>query len=245
MSLYAISDLHLSTNENTGKSMEVFGSRWKDYIEKIERNWRAVVTENDTVILPGDISWAMTTAEATSDFLFIDSLPGKKIISKGNHDFWWSTVRKMNSFFEENKINSVQMLHNNAYEVEDFIICGTRGWFNDEAQQNVVAGNVVNYQKIVSREAQRLKLSLDEGKKLQAESSKEILVFFHFPPVYNDFICRELVDVLKQYGIKRCFFGHIHGNYYMNRVTEFEEIKFTMIASDYLNFAPLPIFAEN
>ena len=245
MSLYAISDLHLSINENTGKSMEVFGSRWKDYVKKLERNWRAVINDDDVVVIPGDVSWAMTTDEAVPDFKFIESLPGKKIIGKGNHDFWWSTVTKMNAFFEENEIKSVELLHNNAFETEDFIICGTRGWFNDESQQNTVGGTAVDYQKIVNREKARLIMSLEAGKKLQGESGKEILVFMHFPPVYNEFTCRELIDVLKDHGIRSCFFGHIHGNYYMNRTTEFEGINFIMIASDYLNFAPMPIFPEN
>ena len=243
MSLYAISDLHLSTNENTGKSMEVFGPRWKDYVCKLERNWRAVVTDNDTVVIPGDISWAMTMEEAAHDIRFIEALPGKKIISKGNHDFWWTTMSKMNNFFEQNNISTISILHNNAIEADGFIICGTRGWFNDESQQNTVGE--VDYQKIVNREAMRLRMSLDEGVKLKGERDTEILVFLHFPPVFGDFMCRELIDVLKEYGIKRCFFGHIHGNYYMNRVTEFEGIRFTMIASDYLNFAPMPLFSEN
>lgn len=245
MSLYAISDLHLSINENTGKSMEVFGPRWKDYVKKLERNWRAVINDDDVVVIPGDVSWAMTTDEAIPDFKFIESLPGKKLIGKGNHDFWWSTVTKMNTFFEENEIKSVELLHNNAFETEDFIICGTRGWFNDESQQNTVGGTAVDYQKIVNREKARLKMSLEAGKKLRGDSGKETLVFMHFPPVYNEFLCRELIDVLKEYEIKRCFFGHIHGNYYMNKTTEFEGINFIMIASDYLNFAPMPIFFEN
>ena len=245
MSLYAISDLHLSTNENTGKSMEVFGSRWRDYVQKLERNWRAVITDDDLVVIPGDISWAMTTDEAIHDFRFIESLPGKKLLGKGNHDFWWSTATKMNAFFEENELKSIALLHNNAYETEDFIICGTRGWFNDESNQNTVGGTAVDYKKIVSREQMRLKISLEEGKRLRGNSDKEILVFLHFPPVYNEFICREIVDVLHEYGIKNCFFGHIHGNYYIPRTTEFEGINFVMIAADFLNFAPMPIFPEN
>jgi predicted phosphohydrolase len=245
MSLYAISDLHLSTNENTGKSMEVFGPRWKDYVQKLERNWRAVITDDDVVVIPGDISWAMTIDEAKPDFHFIESLPGKKLLGKGNHDFWWSTVTKMNKFFEEEEFKSIELLHNNAYETGDFIICGTRGWFNDESNQNTVGGTSVDYKKIVAREQMRLKMSLEEGKKLRGDSAKEILVFLHFPPVYGDFICREIVDVLHEYGIKQCFFGHIHGNYYMPRTTEFEGIDFVMIAADFLNFAPMPIFSEN
>lgn len=243
MSLYAISDLHLSINENTGKSMEVFGPRWKDYVYKLEKNWRAVVTDEDTVVIPGDISWAMTMEEAGKDIGFIDSLPGRKIISKGNHDFWWTTMSKMNNFFEQNNIGTISILHNNAFESDGFIICGSRGWFNDESQQNTVGD--VDYKKIVNREAARLRMSIEEGLKLEGDRDAEILVFLHFPPVYGDFVCRELIDVLKEYNIKRCFFGHIHGNYYMNRSTEYEGIRFTMIASDYLNFAPMPLFSEN
>ncbi len=243
MSLYAISDLHLSTNENTGKSMEVFGPRWKDYVKKLERNWRAVVNDDDTVVIAGDISWAMTVDEASADIKFIESLPGQKLLGKGNHDFWWTTLSKLNQFFEENEIKTVSILHNNAYETEDFIICGTRGWFNDESQQNTVGQ--VDYQKIVNREAARLRLSLEEGVKLKGDTDKEILVFLHFPPVYGDFVCREIIDVLHEYNIKNCFYGHIHGNYYLPRTVEFEGIDLVITASDYLNFAPMPIFPEN
>ena len=244
MSLYVISDLHLSTNENTGKSMEVFGPRWQNYIERLERNWRAVITNDDVVVIPGDISWAMTMEEALPDLKFIDSLPGRKIIGKGNHDFWWSTVSKMRKFFEENSINSIDILYNNALETKDFIICGSRGWFNDESRQNTVGNTEPDYEKIVKREAMRLKMSLEEGVKLKGESDKELIVFLHFPPVYADFICREIIDVLHEYGIKNCFYGHVHGNYFMPRTLEFEEIDFIMTASDFLSFAPMPIHPD-
>ena len=244
MSLYVISDLHLSTNENTGKSMEVFGPRWQNYIERLERNWRAVITNDDVVVIPGDISWAMTMEEALPDLKFIDSLPGRKIIGKGNHDFWWSTVSKMRKFFEENSINSIDILYNNALETEDFIICGSRGWFNDESRQNTVGNTEPDYEKIVKREAMRLKMSLEEGVKLKGESDKELIVFLHFPPVYADFICREIIDVLHEYGIKNCFYGHVHGNYFMPRTLEFEKIDFIMTASDFLSFAPMPIHPD-
>ena len=242
MSLYVISDLHLSTNENTGKSMEVFGPRWQNYIERIERNWRAVITDDDVVVIPGDISWAMSMEEALPDLKFIDSLPGRKIVGKGNHDFWWSTVSKMRRFFEENSITTIDILYNNALDTEDFIICGSRGWFNDESRQNTVGNTEPDYEKIVNREAMRLKMSLEEGLKIKGD--KEMLVFLHFPPVYADFICREIIDVLHQYGIKNCFYGHVHGNYFMPRTLEFEGIDFIMTASDFLSFAPMPIHPE-
>lgn len=252
MSLYVISDLHLSTNENTGKSMEVFGNRWQNYITRLERNWRAVISESDTVVIPGDISWAMTMEEALHDLKFIDSLPGRKIIGKGNHDFWWSTVSKMRRFFAENSIASIDILYNNAIETDEFIICGCRGWFNDEARQTTVGATEPDYDKIVNREAARLKLSLEDGLRIKRESKdspayveKEILVFLHFPPVYADLVSKEIINVLHEYDIKSCFYGHVHGNYFIPHRINFEGIDFIMTASDYLGFAPIPIRSQN
>lgn len=244
MSLFVIADLHLSTNAETNKSMEVFGRRWQGYVEKIEKSWKAVVGPDDTVIIPGDISWAMNTDEARSDLLFLNSLPGRKIISKGNHDFWWTTVTKMRNFFNDNAIDTVDFLYNNAHEYDEAIICGSRGWFNDESFQNTVGGTAVDYGKIVSREVIRLSMSLECGIKLRGDTEKELLVFLHFPPIFGDFICREIVDVLHKYGVRRCYYGHIHGNYYIPRSFDFEGIEFIIASSDHLNFSPLPIYFE-
>jgi len=241
MSLYVISDLHLSTNETTNKSMEKFGTKWRDYHKKLEKNFRAIINDDDTVIIPGDISWAMTLEEAKQDFKFLDSLPGKKIIGKGNHDFWWSTATKIHQFFEENNITSISLLHNNAYLIDDTIICGSRGWFYDEKQQKTVGE--VDYEKIVAREAQRLEISINAAMKLKEESPElPILVFLPFPPVYVDCVCDKILDVLKKYEIKDCFYGHIHNNYSIPREFEYDGISFTMVAADYLNFSPMPIF---
>ena len=243
MSLFTLADLHLSTDSKTCKSMEVFGARWQDYIVKIEKNWNAVVGENDTVVVPGDISWATRLEDAESDLLFLDSLNGKKLIGKGNHDFWWTTAKKMNAFFEEKKLSTISILYNNAYIIEDRIICGTRGWFPDESRQITVGD--VDYTKIVNREITRLKLSLDSAKKLQAEREAEtgeilpITVFLHFPPVWGDFIMREFIDVFHDYGITECYFGHIHSAYSQVGKFEFEGIKFTLVSSDFLNFHPI------
>ena len=136
MSVYTISDLHLSTLDSTNKSMEVFGRRWQSYMSRIENNWKKLISENDTVIIPGDISWALSLDEAESDLKFLDSLPGKKILGKGNHDFWWSTMKKHTEFFKKIGVNSVSFLFNNAHEVENFIIAGTRGWYHDEDAAN-------------------------------------------------------------------------------------------------------------
>jgi len=241
MSLYVISDLHLSTNETTNKSMEKFGTKWKDYHKKLEKNFRAIINEDDVIVIPGDISWAMTLNEAKSDFKFLDSLPGKKIIGKGNHDFWWSTASKIHAFFEENDIRSISLLHNNAYLLEDCIICGSRGWFYDEKQQKTVGD--VDYEKIVAREAQRLEISLKEAIKIKEDGNDlPILVFLHFPPVYAECVCEPILDILKKYGINTCYYGHIHNNYSIPRQFEYESITFTMVAADYLNFCPMPVF---
>ena len=241
MSLYVISDLHLSTNETTNKSMEKFGTKWKDYHQKLEKYFKAIINDDDTVVIPGDISWAMTLEEAKWDFKFLDSLPGTKIIGKGNHDFWWSTATKINTFFEENDIKTIKLLHNNAYLLEDCIICGSRGWFYDEKQQKTVGD--VDYEKIVAREAQRLEISLKEAMKIKDENPNlPILAFLHFPPIYADCICDKIMDVLKKYEISNCYYGHIHNNYTIPRQFTFDNITFTLVAADYLNFAPMPIF---
>ena len=235
MAVFVLSDLHLSTNQSTNKSMEVFGNRWQNYMNRIQTNWNRLIESSDTVIINGDISWAMTLDEAKSDFEFLNSLNGTKIISKGNHDFWWSTLSKINAFFEENSFDSIKMLHNNAHAVENFVICGSRGWYNDD--KIATMPKTADYQKIVAREAVRLEMSLSEGEKLNSECEK--LVFLHFPPVWGDFVCRELVDVLHRFGVKRCYFGHIHGLYEIPASFVFEDIKFTMTSADFLNFTPL------
>ncbi len=243
MSLYVMADLHLSSDGS--KSMAVFGSRWVDYMEKIRKNWCAVINEEDTVIIPGDISWALKLEDTLADFRFLDSLPGKKLIGKGNHDFWWSTVSKMTAFLEQNGLSSIRFLYNNAYRMEDCIVCGTRGWFLEENQQNTVGE--VDYSRIVDREVIRLRLSLEEAKRLQTESEEKplpILVFLHFPPVWNGFVCREILDVLHEFGVKSCYFGHIHGAYYAPRMTEFEGIELILISADFLQFSPMPIYPD-
>lgn len=235
MAVFAISDLHLST-ASAQKSMHVFGARWANYTERLEKNWRALVTDSDTVIIPGDISWELTIEDAASDFRFLESLPGQKIISKGNHDFFWSTARKMNAFFEKEGIRSIRLLHNNAYEVEDFIIAGTRGWYQDEGCENMPP--LADFEKLVSREVGRLKMSLDEARKLRGDSDKEILVFLHFPIVWGGRECTPLLDVLTEYGIRRLFFGHIHSNYAQSRFLTVRNISMELISSDFLEFIP-------
>ena len=233
MSIFVLSDTHLS--ESVSKPMDVFGYRWKNWTEKLTENWKKTVNENDTVIIPGDVSWGMSMDEARDDLMLLDSLPGKKIIGKGNHDYWWGTVSKIEDFFEKNGISSISILFNNAYLIENVIVAGCRGWYNDGKN----APDNSDYQKIVARETGRLRLSLNAARNFPQDARK--LVFFHFPPVLGDFLCREIVDVLKEYGISECFFGHIHGRYDLPPSFDFEGIKFTFISADYLDFTPLKI----
>lgn len=241
MSIFSIADLHLS--HGTNKQMDVFGSRWIGYMAKIEKYWRAVVSENDFVIIPGDISWAISLKAAESDLMFIDKLPGKKLLGKGNHDYWWDSMTKMKNALSKWNITTIDFLHNNAFLVEDYIICGTRGWYIDEKQQNTPTD--VDYKKILTREVLRLDMSLSDAVKKRTDAEildgckREILVFLHFPPVFKNFLCREFIDKLKEYGIKHCYFGHIHGVYEVSRTTEFEGITFTQISADFLNFIPM------
>ena len=238
MSLFVMADLHLDIRSNQ-KSMEVFGSRWQNYTDRIATQWKNVVTDEDTVIIPGDISWALTTQEAIDDLKWIDALPGKKLIMKGNHDFWWSTVSKMEKMFCENCINTIGILNNNALEVENYIVAGSRGWFVDKSMQTTELN--VDYEKIVNREVIRCRMSLEAAKKLRESSGKEILAFFHFPPVWGDYVCEPLIALLKEYHVERCFFGHIHGVYAQPGSFEWEGIHFRMISADFLKFLPYRI----
>ena len=237
MSLFAIADLHLSTLVSTDKSMEIFGKRWASYMSRIASNWRKLVTDADTVIIPGDVSWALSLEEAQSDLLFLDSLPGKKIIGKGNHDFWWATMKKHTAFFEKLQIKTISFLYNNAHLCEDFIIAGTRGWFYDENASTVP--NNTDFEKLVKRETLRLEISLKAAYELKKENpDKEIIVFMHFPPYWADKESSGIINLLKEYGVKRCFFGHIHGNYTLEPTFIYKDISMSIISADYLEFVP-------
>lgn len=224
MSIFAIADTHLSFQAD--KSMHVF-SGWEDYTSRLENNWRKIVTDSDFVILPGDISWAMQLENTFEDFKFLHNLPGEKILLKGNHDYWWSTVRKIEGFISENAFDSLRVLHNNAYEVGDYAICGSRGWFFDD--------NTENAEKVILREAGRLRRSIEHG----LTFGKELLVFLHYPPVSEQQVCEQIMEVLTSYPVRQCFFGHIHGertDRYRN--FNYEGIQFSLVSSDFLGFCP-------
>lgn len=236
MSLYTIADLHLSTLDTTDKSMEVFGERWRDYMTRLASSWRRLVEEDDTVVIPGDVSWALSLEEAVSDLKFIDALPGKKILGKGNHDFWWSTMKKHAALFEKHGIDSISFLYNNAHELDEFIIAGTRGWYHDDDCKNMPES--ADFEKLTKRETLRLKTSLTLAKKMQGDSGKEIIVFTHFPPYWNGKESESLMDVLSEFGIKRLYFGHIHGNYTLPSTIVHRGIEMSLVSADYLGFVP-------
>lgn len=227
MSLYVISDPHLSLT--TDKSMTVFPG-WDDYVTRLEKQWRQLVTSEDTVVLAGDISWAMTLDDALEDFRFLHALPGRKLLFKGNHDYWWCTRRKMDSFFEENGLSSLTVVHNDAVTVDErFAVCGSRGWFYDDAEDNV---------KILRREAERLRTSIRAAK----QTGLEPVAFLHYPPLFDGRVCEEITDVLKTEGIKRCYYGHVHGAGIRQAFEgEREGIAFRLTSCDALRFCPLLI----
>lgn len=233
MALFVLADTHLSIT--THKPMDIFGSRWKDHTNRIKEEWEATVTPDDTVVIPGDISWGMNFEEAREDFHFLDSLPGHKLISKGNHDYWWATKSKQDAFFEEEGITTISQLYNNAYKIGDLMVCGSRGWYSDDHN----APKDSDYQKIVNREVGRMELSIKAANEIDPDAEK--LMFLHFPPVFGDYVCEEIVDCLVNNGIKRCYYGHIHGKYSAPSVINHKGIDFYIISADYLNFKPMLI----
>ncbi len=222
MSIFAISDLHLSFG--TDKPMDIFRG-WDNYTERLFANWNRLVRPEDTVILPGDFSWALKLEDTKADFSFLKKLNGKKILLKGNHDLWWSTVKKLNLFFEENGIFDVEILFNNTVVAENYAIAGTRGWMYDAACDD----------KIVLREVGRLEKSISEAEK----TGLPVLVFLHYPPVYANEACDEILEVLKKHNITKVYHGHIHGSGFNNAVKEYDGIKFRLISCDCIDFTPL------
>lgn len=234
MSIFVIGDLHLSFNNP--KPMDIFGDNWSGHEEKIRSNWIENVKENDLVILPGDFSWETYINDTKLDFEFLNSLPGKKLLLKGNHDYWWTTVTSMRNFLKENNFTDIDFLYNNSYEFEDKIICGTRGWsiIDEEADK-----------KLINRELIRLEISLQDGINKYG-TDKEIIVFMHYPPITKAKIISkqeaEFVKLMKKYNVKRCFYGHLHGASITDAIEgEVEGIEFKLVSADELDFKLLKI----
>ena len=234
MSIYVIGDLHLSYSVD--KPMDVFGMNWENHAEKIRENWIKKVKEEDTVILPGDFSWATYLEDTYKDFVFLNSLPGKKIMSKGNHDYWWTTVTSMKKYLKENNFSNIDFLYNNAFLIENKIIAGTRGWINTWKSDE-------NY-KILKRENERLKLSIEKGIN-EFGTDKEIISFIHYPPFFKENIVPEEIDfikTLKKYNVKKCYYAHLHSDSHKEAIEgNIDEIEFKLVSSDYLNFDLLKI----
>lgn len=229
MSIYVIGDLHLSFGQD--KPMNIFGENWNDHANKIKNNWINKVKEDDLVILPGDFSWAMHLEDAFEDFKYLSKLPGTKLLLKGNHDYWWSTLNKMKNYLSENGFNKIDFIYNSAYLYNNKIIVGTRGWSLQDSE---------NSNKMIHRENERLKLSIEDGIK-QFGINKEIICFMHYPPINSKNIMKnnhlEFFSTMKQYNVKRCYYGHLHGKSHMEAINEIVEgIKFQLVSSDYLNF---------
>ncbi len=227
MALYAIGDLHLSLSSN--KPMEIFGDGWKDYVQRIKEGF-SQLNDEDVTVLCGDISWGMSLEESLEDFRFIDALPGKKILLKGNHDYWWNTVAKMERFFKEHELTTMSFLYNNCLTYGDKAICGTRGWFYELDNEGT------HNEKMLLREAGRLETSL----KLAGE--REILCFLHYPPLYQGYECPEILRLLQEYRVKACYYGHLHGASHRRRIEgNSRGMDFSLVAADYLRFIPKKI----
>lgn len=234
MSIYIIGDLHLSFSQN--KPMDIFGRNWEKHEEKIKQDWISKVTENDMVILPGDFSWATYLEDAYLDFKFLNDLPGKKVLLKGNHDYWWTTVTSMKKYLEENKFENIEFLYNNAIEFENKVFVGTRGWTFQETE---------NSNKMINRENQRLELSIKDAINKFGEN-KEIIAIMHYPPIIEKQLLDnnhfEFYKTLKKYNIKKCYYGHLHGKSHADAINgNIEGIEFNLVSADYLDFKLLKI----
>ena len=227
MALYAIGDLHLSLGSD--KPMDVFGGRWSGYVDKLREGF-AGLTEEDTTVLCGDLSWGMSLAEAREDFLFIDRLPGRKIVLKGNHDYWWSTASAAYKFFAANGISTIEILNNNCLFYGETALCGTRGWFYEEERGSE------HDRKIMLRELGRLEASL------KAAGEREKIAFLHYPPKFAAYECPEILEMLGRNGVKECYYGHIHGKGCSAAFRGVKNgVKYELVSADQLMFRPLRV----
>ena len=224
MALYAIGDLHLCLG--APKPMDIFGGAWVGYMDKLKEGM-SVIGPEDTTVLLGDLSWALDLGASKEDFAWINEIPGRKIILKGNHDYWWSTAAKFYKFCEANGFENMHILNNNFYEYEGYAICGTRGWFFEEERSGQ------HDEKVFKRELIRLEASL------KAAGDKPKMVFLHYPPRYKGYECQEILDLLKKYEVRRCFYGHLHGgSHKLAMEGQWDGTDFKLVAGDYLNFRP-------
>lgn len=227
MALYAIGDLHLCLG--VPKPMDVFGGAWVGYMDKLQQGL-SVIKPVDTTVLLGDLSWALDLEGARQDFAWMNQIPGRKIILKGNHDYWWSTAAKFEKYCKENGFTDLHLLNNNCYEYDDYAICGTRGWFFEEERSGQ------HDEKVFKRELLRLEASL------KAAGDRQKLVFLHYPPRYKGYECTEILKLLEIYEVRRCFYGHLHGgSHKLAMEGQWDGVEFRLTSSDYLDFKPYPV----
>ena len=227
MALYAIGDLHLCLGAD--KPMDIFGGAWVGYMDKL-RQGMSKITPQDTIVLLGDLSWALDLEDAKADFDFINQIPGRKIILKGNHDYWWSTVAKFNKFCQQSGYTDLFILNNNHYEYNGYAICGTRGWFFEEERSGQ------HDEKVFKRELLRLEASLKSAGDLPK------IVFLHYPPKYKGYECPEILELLKRYDVRRCFYGHLHGaSHAVAMEGIWDGIDFCLAAADKIGFQPIRV----
>lgn len=227
MALYAIGDLHLCLG--APKPMDIFGGAWVGYMDKLKEGM-SVIRPEDTTVLLGDLSWALDLPSAEADFAWINEIPGRKIILKGNHDYWWSTAAKFEKFCQEHQFENLHLLNNNTYLYEDYAICGTRGWFFEEERSGQ------HDEKVFKRELLRLEASL------KAAGDRQKLVFLHYPPRYKGYTCTEILELLNRYEVRRCFYGHLHGgSHKLAMEGQWDGVEFKLVAADYLGFKPYPV----
>lgn len=234
MSIYSISDLHLSFRKP--KPMDIFGNNWEGHEEKIKNNWEKTVKAEDTVIIPGDFSWETYLEGTKQDFEYLNQLPGKKILLKGNHDYWWSSIASMRKYLEENQFKNIDFLHNNSYLIEEHIIAGTRGWALTESE---------TAQKLIKREIIRLELSIQEGIKKYGED-KKIIICMHYPPITKQLLSMHMkigfIELMKKYKVKKCIYGHLHGKSHQDAVEgNIQGIELQLVSGDYTNFELCPV----
>lgn len=227
MAIYAIADLHLSFS--SPKPMDIFGENWTNHENKIEKNWIDKVQANDIILMPGDFSWAMALKDTYKDFNYLNNLPGKKFLLKGNHDYWWNSLKKLNEFVEENEFKNISFLYNNAYEAEGKIIAGTRGWnLNSNEEED---------KKIIDRELIRLELSIKEGIEKFGED-KQIIICMHYPPTNKSYLENsEFIKLMQKYNVTKCIYGHLHGEAHNEAIEgNIGGIDLKLVSADYLKF---------
>ncbi len=225
MSLYVLSDLHLAYGAH--KPMDIFGGRWEGYQEKLAESLK-VLKQEDTLVVPGDFCWALDLEQAKADFAFLAQFPGRKLFVKGNHDYWWTTVSKFTKFCEENDFQDMYLLHNTCFTYEDIALCGTRGWFFEEDRQGT------HDEKVFRRELIRLETSL------QAAGDKVKYCFLHYPPLYKGYTCPEILSMLQRYGVRHCYYGHLHGDSHKLALEgEHMGVAYTLVSADRVDFKPV------